>query len=130
MKSFICVFVMVISSFVYAQDTYLCIPSSATGFSFTQKTNRWEETSFNIKEKKFLLKKKTGQWQWSNFGETAEYMCKESGQTSINCNEFFGEVIFNKKTLRFLKTYLPGYVDGVESNADTPHMMIGKCSPL
>ena len=130
MKSFIYVFPIVFSSFVYAQDTYLCIPSSATGFSFTQKTSRWEESSFNIEEKKFLLKKKTGQWQWSNFGETNEYTCQERGQTSINCNLFLGEVIFDKKTLRYLKTYLPGYVDGVESNANTPHIMIGKCSPL
>ena len=130
MKSFLYVFVMVLSSFVYAQDTYLCIPSSATGFSFTQKTNRWEETSFNIVEKKFLLKKKAGQWQWSNFGETYENMCQERSQTSINCNLIFGEVIFDKKTLRFLKTYLPGYVDGIETNANTPHMLIGKCSPL
>ena len=48
----------------------------------------------------------------------------------INCNLFLGEVIFDKKTLRYLKTYLPGYVDGVESNANTPNIMIGKCSPL
>jgi hypothetical protein len=129
MRKLITIFLFAICSVAQAQDTYLCIPKSATGYSYEKSTKSWEITSFNVRNEKYLLKKKSGIWSWDEFGQnTSLSECKEL-ITKINCR-LAGELIFDKKTLRYLRTYIAGYVDGVNNNNNTPLIEIGTCSPL
>ena len=93
MKKLISIFLIAICSVAQAQDTYLCIPKSATGYSYEKSTNSWEITSFNVRNEKYLLKKKSGIWSWDEFGQnTSLSECKEL-KHKINCR-LAGELIF------------------------------------
>jgi len=130
MKRLIFVFLITMCSVTSAQDAYLCIPKSATGYSYIQVTNSWEMTSFSVGNDKYLLKNKSKSWNWDRFGESNSFStCKEIG-SQISCARLGGDVIFDKKTLRYLRTYIAGYVDGVNNNNNTPLIEIGTCSPL
>jgi len=129
MSKLITIFLFAICSVAQAQDTYLCIPKSATGYSYEKVTNNWEMSSFNVGNEKYLLKKKSNTWSWEKFGESNSFSsCKEMN-SRITCS-LVGDVIFDKKTLRYLRTYIAGYVDGVNNNNNTPLIEIGTCSPL
>jgi hypothetical protein len=129
MKNYLYVFLIILSSFAYAQDAYLCLPKNATGFSYLQNSKSWEISTFNVSDNKYLLKNKSGKWFWDKFGRDFPNSCNEFNQR-ITCNLFVGEVIFDKKTLRYIRTYVTGYVDGVTNNDNTPLIEIGTCSPL
>lgn len=129
MKNYLYIFVAMLSSVAYAQDAYLCLPKSATGFSYVQNSNSWEITTFNVSDDKYLLKNKSGKWFWNKFGNENPRSCKDVNQRII-CNFQVSEVIFDKKTLRYLKTYIAGYVDGIANNDNTPLIEIGTCTAL
>jgi len=129
MKKILYFLVTILNSVVYAQDAYLCLPKSATGFSYVQNSSSWEITTFNISDNKYLLKNKSGKWSWDKFGSNFPKSCIDLNQ-KIMCNLLVGEVIFDKKTLRYLRTYIPGYVDGIANNDNTPLIEIGTCSSL
>lgn len=52
----------------------------------------------------------------------------EEGEFS--CNTFGGEWSMNISNGRFLSTYTWGYVDGVNSNDNTPSIEVGSCSKI
>lgn len=51
-------------------------------------------------------------------------------QSGFTCNAGGGDLIVDFDTLRFLKSYTWGYVDGVDDNSNTPHIEIGTCSRI
>ncbi|MEY5028045.1 MAG: hypothetical protein RLZ63_360 [Pseudomonadota bacterium] len=119
------------SSVVNAQTAYLCIPDGASGISWNKSSKRWEQTKFNVQNVKLLLKKTNSGWEWSDFGESYSQKCGEINNVGfLNCDIIGGQLKFNKNTLRFMTTYLFGYVDGYDTNDDTPSIRFGKCSPL
>lgn len=48
----------------------------------------------------------------------------------FSCNVAGGDLIVDLDTLRFLKSYTWGYVDGVDDNSNNPHIEIGDCSRI
>ena len=120
---------MAICSVTQAQDTYLCIPISATGYSFEKVTNSWDIASFKVGSQKYLLKNNLSTWRWYRFGEKESTSTCTAQITKINCRDV-GDIVFDKNNLRYLRTYIAGYVDGVNNNNNTPLIEIGTCSPL
>lgn len=115
----------------FAQNSYLCLPNSSAGFSYNNASKKWERSFFNVGDTKNLLNKSAKGWVWSEFGEKGGYACKEPKDGSvIRCDLILGELIFDKKTQRYIKTYVVGYTDGRDDNNNTPNMTIGSCTPL
>jgi hypothetical protein len=46
----------------------------------------------------------------------------------FSCDLIGGDLAVDLGTLRFLKSYTWGYVDGVDNNRNTPLIMVGTCS--
>ncbi len=115
---------------VIAQD-YLCIPSSAAGFAYNASSKKWERSFFKIDNEKKILKKTQNGYEWRDFGSSSGSTCPDFNQFNyLHCKIFLGDLVLNRKTLRFIETYMSGYHDGVENNSNTPLMQIGTCTPL
>ena len=116
---------------VSAQNTYLCVPSKITGFSYDGATKSWEQTRFTTDDSKKLLVKVNNQWEWRSFGQQFGDKCGVMSDAGwINCRLLFGTLRFNKNNLRYIQTYTVGYTDGVNNNDNTPSITIGTCTPL
>ena len=114
---------------VFSQTAYLCVPSKSTGFAFDGRT--WTNATFNIEKEKKLLKVNGNSSEWLDLGQQNGMLCGGfSANGVLSCNLVFGELWFNKKTLRYMETYLAGYVDGRDEKGNTPYITIGKCSPI
>jgi len=130
MKKFLLIALFPILSF--AQNSYLCVPTSSTGFKFDSNTKKWNR-KFLSDDLKQILIKTDGDWKWKNFGQEWGLVCNKDFEKDglLICPVIGGEVKFNKKTLRYIQTYTMGYIEGIENNkSDTPGMTIGTCSPL
>lgn len=115
----------------YAQQAYVCVTNNSTGFRYNSNAQMWERAGFNVTDEKRLLKKIPSGWRWSDFGSQSGHDCGEINSFGLlNCNILFGELRFNKNTLRFIETYTVGYIDGKNDNKNTPGISIGTCSPL
>ena len=114
-----------------AQD-YLCIPTAAAGFTYKSSSKKWEHAFFRLDDKKIILKKTEDGYQWRDFGRRSGPTCADgfNEYDYLHCQTYFGSVIFNRKTLRYIETYLAGYHNGVDNNNDTPNITIGTCTPL
>lgn len=123
-------FLSLVSSLSSAQQAYVCLANSSTGFSYNSNTRSWDRTNFKTGDEKKLLKKFSGGWEWSSFGEASTQKCGEINSYGyLNCDILFGTLRFNKNTLRYIETYTVGYLDG-DKGGDTPSITIGKCSAL
>lgn len=120
------------SSITWGEDiSYFCIPMKSTGFYYNKSTNEWTNTTFKINDHKKLIKKKGTSWEWSEFGDKHSYSsCKERGVDYVDCDTFGGTFSLNINNLRYMETYMHGYINGLDSNSNTPNITIGKCSPL
>jgi len=131
MKNPIALFLMLMfTNLCFAQQAYICLANDSTGFSYNTTTNSWVKTGFDVSDRKKLLKKVGSGWEWSSFGSNYAEKCGAINNYGLlNCDLLLGSIRFNKNTLRFIETYTVGYLDG-DKNGDTPHITIGKCSPL
>ena len=118
-------------SLAVAQTSYLCVADKATGFYLNKSKNSWDATAFDTKDSKYLLYLKESKWEWKNFGEQFPFgTCKQINENGdVRCDGF-GTVLFSPKNLRYLLTYLPGYVFEHAQKSDTPYMEIGKCTRM
>ncbi len=131
MRRLLFAYLIIFSNSVFSQQAYICVQNLSTGFSYNSNSKTWERTAFKVDEEKKLLKKIPSGWKWSNFGSNYGHECGEINNSGfLNCNTLFGELRFNRNTLRFVETYTVGYTDGVNSNSNTPNISIGTCSPL
>lgn len=132
MKNVICI--LFFSSYTLvasAQNSYLCIPSKSTGFSFDNNKNSWVVSTFITTESKRILIKSNSKWEWRRFGDKWGEPCGDISEAGwLTCNGFFGTVRFNKNNLRYVETYTFGYTDGKNNNENTPSISIGTCTPL
>ena len=128
-KHLLMLLILFITPIANAQNSYLCISDKSTGFTFNSNSKSWTQTTFN--DTKYLLTKSNNGWEWKDFGSTFGWECGAFTDAGlINCSNYSGSVLFNKTNLRFLKTYILGYVDGTDNQNNTPAIVIGKCSPL
>lgn len=127
------IYLFVYSSLAFSSKIYLCIPINSVGFTYTKENKKWLTSSFNVIDKKFILKKiKTG-WEWRQFGDKNGELChKEINKFGmLLCKLNFGELVFNSGELRYTQTYWSGYVHGDKDIFfDTPFIEIGTCSPI
>jgi hypothetical protein len=131
MKKIIGLILFITSLSVFAQDTYLCVPSKITGFSYNNTSKTWEQSAFKIGDEKKLLKKVGNQWEWRTFGQQWGQKCGSMNDYGlVNCDLIFGTLRFSKNKLRYIETYTVGYIDGGNNNDNTPAITIGTCSPL
>ena len=124
--------------------SWLCIADMGTGFKFEKTTKEWRQVTFKVEKSRFIISA-TPEKQWAyevkEFGKSSPYpdaTCKNgfSEYGYLNCTGLFGSFKFNNKNLRYLATYLAGYVEIIPGSKnmiegdDTPSMEIGRCSPL
>jgi hypothetical protein len=128
----------------FAED-YLCIADMATGFRYNEGSKNWEESSFRLKNSKYLI---------SGLEKGAAYNVKHLGGSDVmsRCKDDFNDIgslfckgtfdiKFNKINGRFVLTYTFGYFNvlpGIQSDSvsirksdqgsETPFLEIGKCT--
>ena len=127
-----------VSTNVFASETYLCIADKSTGFRFNKQSKTYEPTNFNVSESKYILKNNNNTWEWTDFGETFS-TCSGSFNTSgvFRC-DLFETIIFNKNNLRYVKTAFFGYTivgaqmgkSVIKDGENSPFIEIGKCSSM
>jgi hypothetical protein len=110
----------------------------ATGFYF--ENGKWGVAGFR-EGRKFLITLSSGLagetiWKMTEFGNPKfNLSCRELEdallkEKVISCRSLAYEVRMHKKSLRIFYAYLYGYWEGDDNNENTPHVAIGKCSPM
>jgi hypothetical protein len=131
---------LLISSSVWAADSYLCVAEMTTGFSFDGSKKKWISADFRS-EKKLVItraKQKLHAWEVKEAGDTrpgatCEKDFNEAG--NLFCSGIF-DLRFNSRKLRFLYVYPIGYWSDDDKGSmsregdNTPALAIGKCTPL
>jgi len=124
---------MFLSGTVHSQvkTTFLCVSSDSIGYTYKSKGS-WEPAFFQKNEPaKYLIKYENLDWTWTKFGETRYLPCNKPELTTgdVVCPNNLGQFVFNIQSMRFIRSYLSGYVSGDEKS-NTPSITIGKCSPI
>lgn len=125
-----------------AGDQFLCIAEKATGFSW--ENGEWRRASFKTGDKHLVVEVP----EYSFIGEKYNYEVRAFGSdkvehrcvgsksvlpekgTRVLCGGIGFGFTMDTGTLRFQEYYGLGYVDGGDSNANTPYISIGVCSRL
>ena len=136
MKRLTLLLLLMISTSVFANESYLCIADKATGFSFNKQSKTYERRNFNVSKGKYILKNNNNTWEWTDFGRKYS-LCTGSFNASgiFGCGDF-ESVTFNKNNLRYVKTSIFGYLVGGDKNfnikdgENDPYIEIGECSPM
>ena len=140
-------------------QSWICLEEMATGLYLNESTNKWEIANFRPTEK-YLVAPIPEQinsdspevipYGIKSFGEGYnKYSCKEGFFLNTNISETeqpdymkidilnckgIGDFKFDRRSLRFLRTYPVGYIrkneDGTENGNDTPLVAVGTCAPL
>lgn len=124
-------------------ESWLCITDMATGFSADKTTKIWTQANFKPVGRYIIKPSTNPRWKYivSKFGESEalpEATCN-SGPNEygyLNCEPGFGDFKFNSNNLRFIRTYIAGYVEIGSHNKymtegnDDPGIEIGRCSKL
>jgi hypothetical protein len=112
-------------------QTFLCVAERSAGFSFNDKSKKWEYARFDVEGRKYIVKQVGARWTWAEFGREFPADCGAFPPSGIiKCQDTLKDVIFNSKTLRYQMFYAHGYAipsSGVEGS-DTPYIEIGVCS--
>uniref|UniRef100_UPI0040483776 hypothetical protein n=1 Tax=Rheinheimera sp. TaxID=1869214 RepID=UPI0040483776 len=107
-------------------ESYLCISEAAGGVYW--ENGKWSNAKFTTGQK-YLFQ--DNRWfEWGKKFALADCKKHPYMDDSVTCESFPYHIAFNKEKLRFSAYYLYGFVDGRDSNADTPAVEIGTCSKL
>jgi len=128
----------------FAADSYLCVADKATGFRYYKETKKWGQANFNVETQKYVFSKSESsfskpdkpvfKWELTEMGQDTPWITiynedfSQDGTIKGEGHNF--RFIMNKKSLRYLKSHSNGYLDGIDSNDNTPYIEIGKCSQL
>lgn len=110
---------------------WLCLPIAATGFKW--KDGAWSESSFRVDQDKYIVSQRANPpgYSVSELGEQQGTECKDiAGNGTILTCDWIEEWRINLSTLRYLRVYMAGFWNGVDSSDNTPLVEIGKCSKL
>ena len=132
MKQFLTILLFIFATSTHAQNSYLCVADSVVGFTFNRVTKSWTQTNFAAEDAKYLLSLTNNRWEWKKIGKKQSLVnCGQFSEYGILSCDGLWNIQFNKTNLRFLQTYMFGYVAPFGNEGDdTPNMTIGKCSPL
>ena len=122
------------------ETSYICVADSATGFLF--QNGEWRSQHFRT-DSKFIVRpgndsipERGDPWVVVRLGETysiarCDGFDAESGWLN-SCSGWLGDLKFNRKTLKYLRTYTAGYVnaDPGKENDNNPLIEIGRCSAM
>jgi hypothetical protein len=139
------------------EESYFCETEAVGGLSYDATDKKWKGTSFNDRNK-FALRVQIiepsntkERKAYDNFRVTITPYGESKGSDCTNLNawgkiRFFlndnlasyiwcdiGGIVdfaFNSQTNRFLKIYPVGFLDGKESNDNTPYIAGGTCTKL
>ena len=116
-------------------EEYLCTPDASGGLGYDKVTKSWNASSFET-GRHYIVKIKDKDnpayaASVSYIDETLpSYLCKE--ETSVNavvCNSFLGQLNFSMETLRYIESYMFGYVQGKDNKYNAPKVTVGTCVP-
>lgn len=129
MKNITCVFLLLlVASTAVAEDkSYLCIADKATGFDFDESTKKWESVNYDVDDQMFLIKPvnedgsalerlvydKSGYLVWTfGSGDVSHYCEKGPGAYGwLHCNSMTGgRFAMNSLSKRYVRTAPGGYV--------------------
>ncbi len=138
--------VFVVSPAYAGAESWLCITDKSNGFVYNTILKEWRDATFRVERNRYIIRKSDqggNAFEVRKFGQPSgfpEAICKDGFEKGagvfLHCNGFMGQFKFNRKTNRFLKTYLGGYwtyapgVNDTREGDDTPSIDIGTCSPL
>ena len=119
-------------------EGWICQADMATGFIFNG--TMWESAEFSVVDSEYLIRRPNPDdaeealydWIVVTIGEQdSHYQCQDDpGDGLLECaGRLWGEFNLDMTRLRFVLTYSMGYLTGLNENADTPLMEIGRCSP-
>lgn len=136
--------------------TYFCTAEAAAGISWDPQSRRWLGTLFSdrpryIFEMKFLrrFKDKLGGpiefdvsafdvsvqehgkgKPWPCLGSKGDDPIMFSEGSILSCTGFIDQFKINPKSLRFMRVYDAGFVDGKDNSENTPAVLTGTCSKI
>lgn len=125
-------------------ESWLCIADMSTGFSADKTTKIWRQANFRVSDKRVIIKPSDNpSWKYevNEFGKQSDLpaaWCKDGPNDYgyLFCTSLFGEFKFNTINLRYLRTFLAGYVEITPSNTlikegeNDPGIEIGRCSKI
>lgn len=124
-------------------ESWLCIADMSSGLSYNKARGQWEHAKFNVDGSRFIIKPSQGpnlKYEVHKFGNKSSFpeaFCAEGVNASgyLFCSTLFGQFKFNSKSLRYVKTYVAGFVEitpgGIHKEGeDTPNIEIGRCSKI
>ena len=116
-------------------DSYVCVGEASASFRWTGE--RWAVTQPEAHAKVFIIQPSPDGSDYSvtpNGTRTPLHYCTKLDRANeplfLTCGGGVNSFRFSARTLRFFEGYSVGYTDGVDSNANAPHMTIGKCTEL
>ena len=128
------------------EGAYYCAAESSGGIVYNERTKKWEGTNFRPFSK-FTLKFKYVRTT-PNGDEYAVTITPDGKNDVLQCYPYrtqfpqfdeFGYLIcrtdffsykFNLKAGRFVEAYLMGYINGRDTNEDTPMLSAGTCTKV
>lgn len=121
----------------------MCITEIAGGIGLNPNTRAWQGIGFGTDGEKFIVKQKAGNSGWGvkllGFDYEGFSCPSETGnalkifdEDTLGCNSPYGYGVFklNLSNNRFLATYAVGYIDGKDTDGNSPSISIGKCSVI
>ena len=129
----------------FPRGSYVCTVEQSAGLTFDKGTKVWSGTALRSTGT-FLVSRPDSEQSKAGLvwivkdvqANTAMSACESDFNAAgyLKCKGF-GEFTFNRKNLRFLRSYTFGYVtDGVEESrlgeegSNTPMLEAGRCVPL
>ena len=128
------------------EGAYSCAAEFSGGIVYNHQTKKWEGSSFRPLSK-FTLKLKYVRTE-ANGDEYAVTITSSGRNDALPCISYrtqlaqideFGYLVcrtkffnykFNLKAGRFVEAYLMGYINGLDTNDDTPMLSGGACTKI
>ncbi len=126
-------------------ESWLYLTDKSTGFKYDPISRQWNSVDFKTAKERYIIRPgstKGTVYEVRKFGventPLPDAWCSEdfAAGTFLHCKGIMGEFKFNRKTGRFLKTYLAGYwtyapgINATTESGDTPSIDIGTCSTI
>jgi hypothetical protein len=116
-------------------ESFLCVGQLATGFDWSNR--RWSVSRPDLTDKVFVVQPSGSidDYTVTRIGDREpRHYCpvqrRADSTLLLICGGLANGFTFSSKTLRFQENYGIGYTNGGDSNANTPYLVIGKCTRL